>query len=56
MTTTQNSPLISFIIICYNTPIAMLKACLDSILNLSLTESEREIILVDDGSEMPMII
>ena len=55
MTTTQNSPLISFIIICYNTPIDMLKACLDSILNLSLTKSEREIILVDDGSDISPI-
>ena len=55
MTTTQNTPLISFIIICYNTPIAMLRTCLDSILELSLTEEEREIILVDDGSEISPI-
>lgn len=55
MTTTQNSPLVSFVIICYNTPIAMLKTCLDSILALSLTEDEREIILVDDGSEISPI-
>lgn len=50
----QNSkiPLISFIITCYNLPKEMLEECLDSILALSLRRYEREIILVDDGSEV----
>lgn len=48
-------PLVSFIITCYNIPIDMLKKCIESILALSLTESEREIILIDDGSfESPL--
>ena len=44
-------PLISFIIPVYNVPAAMLRECLDSILALSLRPFEREIIIVDDGSE-----
>ena len=57
-TTAQNKagqPLISFIVTCYNLPTTLLKECLDSILALSLSREEREIILVDDGSdENPM--
>ncbi len=45
-----DSPLISFIITCYNTPIQMLKECIDSVLALPLHDAEREIIVVDDGS------
>jgi len=45
------APLISFIIPYYNLPMSMLKECIDSIRQLSLRPSEREIILVDDGSE-----
>lgn len=48
-------PLISFIIPAYNLPPEMLRECLDSILRLSLAEDEREIILVDDGSDVPTI-
>ena len=44
-------PFISFIISCYNLPESMLCTCIDSILALSLQPSEREIIVVDDGSE-----
>lgn len=44
-------PLISFIITYYNLPIELLRECIDSILALSLSSEEREIILVDDGSE-----
>ena len=49
---TQNiqTPLVSFIITSYNLPIKYIKECLDSILQLSLNQKEREIILVDDGS------
>lgn len=44
------SILVSFIVTTYNLPIELLRACLSSILSLSLGEDEREIIVVDDGS------
>ena len=44
-------PLISFIITYYNLPTDMIRKCLLSILQLPLDVSEREIILVDDGSD-----
>ena len=47
----MEKPLISFILTYYNLPINMLCNCIDSILALSLTAAEREIIVVDDGSE-----
>ena len=47
----NTKPLISFIIPIYNVPTAMLRECLESILALSLRPFEREIIIVDDGSE-----
>lgn len=49
----QNSrtPLVSFVLTYYNQPVKMLKECLDSILVLSLRPYEREIIIIDDGSE-----
>lgn len=46
-----DKPLISFIITYYNLPVEMLYECIDSILQLSLHPSEREIIVVDDGSD-----
>lgn len=48
----ENKPLVSFIITYYNLPVKMLCECIDSILQLSLSPSEREIIVVDDGSEI----
>lgn len=48
----SNKPLVSFIITYYNLPIQMLCKCIDSILALSLNSDEREIIVVDDGSEV----
>ncbi len=45
-------PLVSFIVTYYNEPIQMLQECIESILALSLSETEREIILVDDGSDV----
>lgn len=48
-------PLISFIVTTYNTPAEMLADCLDSITCLSLSKSDREIIIVDDGSDPPAI-
>ena len=44
--------LISFIITTYNLPTEYLAECLKSILQLSLNPKEREIILVDDGSDL----
>ena len=43
--------LISFIIPAYNVPVDMLRACIESIRELSLRPFEREIIVVDDGSD-----
>ena len=43
---------ISFIITDYNLPLYMIKECLQSILALSLNRKEREIILIDDGSDL----
>lgn len=47
----KQQPLVSFILTCYNLPLDMLFACIDSILRLSLPPAEREIIIVDDGSD-----
>ena len=47
----KQTPLVTFIIAYYNLPIQMLCECINSILALSLSPSEREIIIVDDGSE-----
>ena len=51
---TQNiqAPLVNFIITTYNMPTEYLEECLKSILQLSLNAKEREIILVDDGSDI----
>lgn len=45
-----SSPLVSFVIAYYDIPVEMLRECVDSIRHLSLRPSEREIIVVDDGS------
>lgn len=45
---------ISFIITYYNEPPGLLRRCADSILALPLDEGEREIIVIDDGSETPV--
>lgn len=45
-------PLVTFVVTCYNLPVPMLCECLNSILALPLTDDEREIIVVDDGSEV----
>lgn len=44
-------PLVSFIITYYNEPVEYLRQAVDSILQLSLQDKEREIILIDDGSK-----
>jgi len=55
MPTPQNiplSPLISFVVTTYNLSADMLMECLNSIFSLSLSREEREIILIDDGSDL----
>jgi glycosyltransferase involved in cell wall biosynthesis len=47
----MEKPLISFILTYFDLPVQMLCECIDSILALSLNSSEREIIVIDDGSE-----
>lgn len=47
----MEKPLISFIITYHNIPLDMLYSCIDSIIGLTLSSCEREIILVDDGSD-----
>ncbi len=48
----ETQPLVTFIITCYNLPVPMLCECINSILALSLRPFEREIIVIDDGSEV----
>ncbi len=50
--TTITTPLVSFIITTYNLPTEYIVECIKSILQLSLSPKEREIILVDDGSDI----
>lgn len=47
----QIAPLVTFIIAYYNLPVEMLCECLDSILALTLSREDRQIIVVDDGSD-----
>ena len=51
----EAQPLVTFIVTCYNLPQKMLGECVESILSLSLRPFEREIIVVDDGSEQSPI-
>ena len=46
----MEEPLISFIITYYEQPVSMVCECIESILALSLQPSDRQIILIDDGS------
>ena len=51
----ESRPLVSFIVTYYNIPPSLLNECLESILALSLTKEEREVIVIDDGSpESPL--
>lgn len=51
----MSKPFISFIVTAYNIPAKMLRQCIDSILKLPLNHEQREVIVVDDGSEIPAI-
>lgn len=58
MPTSQNipsNPLISFIVTTFDLPAEMIRECIESILRLSLARDEREIIIVDDGSDIPAL-
>lgn len=48
---TSHAPLVSFVITYHNEEVDMLCECIDSILALSLGRHEREVIVVDDGSD-----
>ena len=52
ITSMNQTPLVSFIITYYNLPVDMLHECIESIMQLSLQPEEREIILIDDGSDI----
>lgn len=47
----HNQPLVSFIVTYYNLPVDLLCSCIESIQALSLQPDEREIIIIDDGSD-----
>ncbi len=49
------TPLVSFIIPVYNLPASMLRTCILSIQALSLRSAERELIVIDDGSDKSII-
>lgn len=57
LSTSQNiqTPLVTFIITIYNLPTELVRECIDSILALSLAPADREIIVIDDGSDTPII-
>ncbi len=48
----MKKPLISFIVTYHNEPLLLLRECIESILKLNLNDEEREIVLVDDGSDI----
>lgn len=50
----SETPLITFIIPCYNIPFSLIERCIQSILDTELMPNQREIILVDDGSTTPL--
>ena len=51
----NNAPLMTFVVMTYNLDIQLLRECLESITKLSLGIAEREIIVIDDGSDQPAI-
>lgn len=51
----EAQPLVSFVIAYYDLPVQMLCKCIDSILALSLPPAEREVIIIDDGSNVSPI-
>ena len=49
------TPIVSFIVTYHNENVEMLTECLKSILSLSFAAGEREVILIDDGSDVSPI-
>ena len=47
-----SQPLVSFILTYYNLPVEMIRECIESVLAIDLGEDEREIVLIDDGSDV----
>lgn len=47
-------PLISFIITYHNEPVEMLREAVNSVVALGLNDGDREIIIIDDGSDEPL--
>jgi glycosyltransferase involved in cell wall biosynthesis len=48
----EPQPLVSFIVTYYNEPVQLLCECINSIMELSLASGKRELIVIDDGSEV----
>lgn len=48
----EKAPLVSFIITHHNEPHQLLRECINSILSLSLSDRDREVLLIDDGSDL----
>lgn len=46
-------PFLTFIVPVYNTEPSMLRECIDSLLAVQLADNEREVLVVDDGSDAP---
>lgn len=51
----KETPLISFIITTYNLPPALIEECVNSVMAIPLTAGEREVIVIDDGSDPPAL-
>lgn len=51
----SSQPLVSFIVTTYNLPVEYLLECIRSISTLSLRPQDREIIIIDDGSDVSPI-
>lgn len=49
------TPLMSFVITCYDLPADMLRECVTAIFSLAFQPGEREVIVIDDGSKLPAI-
>jgi glycosyltransferase involved in cell wall biosynthesis len=48
-------PLISFIIPVWNLPQGLVAECVDSLFQLNLDDGQRQVIIVDDGSDTPVL-
>lgn len=53
--TAPATPLMTFVITCYDLPADMLRECVTAIFSLAFQPGEREVIVIDDGSKLPAI-